>query len=244
MNFKYRAVLSLLGLLITSQGFIGCEGGRSPVVPSVQMPPQSAPPQPLPSAPPVAAPGLPALTPSVASITPNAGSTGGGAWGTITGSDFQTGVTVRFGDNAPRVFVQDSNTLLFWTEPHKAGTVNVTVTNPGGRSASLASAFTYAPADSFDANGMWVAHAGPDFEIDMSITIRNDQLISFSCGASGIVTPSVPTPIVDGAFSFLGNDGTVVSGVVVSPVNATGTVNLAECAGARWGDKRRLMRRN
>jgi len=172
----------------------------------------------------------------VTAITPNAGSTAGGAWGTIKGNEFQPGATVTLGNRVLRtVSVRDGTTLLFWnSDPHAAGTVDVTVTNPGGLIGHLIGAYTYAPPGSFDVNGDWVAHAGPEYEADMRISIRNNALVSFSCGASGAVIPSVAVPISGGEFGFRGDDGTTISGAVVSAENVIGSINTTACPAARW----------
>jgi hypothetical protein len=38
----------------------------------------------------------------------------------------------------------------------------------------------------------------------------------------------------DGKFSFLADDGLAISGSVVSPANAVGTINTPACTAARW----------
>jgi hypothetical protein len=160
----------------------------------------------------------------------------GGAWGTIKGNDFQPGATVTLGNIVLRsVLVRDGTTLLFWTSaPHAAGTVDVAVTNPGGLRGRLIGAYTYAPPESFDINGDWMAHAGPEYETEMRISIRNNTLLSFSCGVSTVVIPSVPVPISGGSFAFQAEDGTTISGTVVSPENVIGSINTTACPAARW----------
>jgi hypothetical protein len=172
----------------------------------------------------------------VTAITPDLGSTAGGAFGAISGTDFEPGAVVTFGTTVVRnVSVQDSTTLLFWTsEPHAAGTVDVAVTNPGGLTDRLLGGFTYVLPESFDVNGDWLAHAGPDFETDMRISIRDGALVSFECGASTAVTPTAPVPITGGQFTFRREDGATISGTVVSPVNLVGSVHTITCPDARW----------
>ena len=82
--------------------------------------------------------------PSVSGVSPAAGSVAGGDAVTITGTGF-TGVTeVDFGGVPAAFVVGDDGTITATSPPGTAGTVDVTVTGPGGTSAaSPADAFTY-----------------------------------------------------------------------------------------------------
>jgi hypothetical protein len=221
-----------IALLILSHGLVGCgdHGSRSgpsaPSPPSIQQPsPQPNPPQPNP------------IEPTAAAVAPHEGSTRGGAWATIIGADFQPGATVRLGDGAVSAYVLHSATIVFFTTAHSAGTVDVVVTNPGGLFTRLTEAYTFAPPESFDFNGEWVAHAGAEYETDMRFTIRNDTLVSVSCGGSAALTFSPPPAVHNGDFSFVGDDGLAIAGTLVSPVNAVGTINVPDvpaCRAARW----------
>lgn len=216
-----------IALLILSLGLVGCGEHGSPSAPSAPPAPSVQQPSPQPNP----------IQPTVAAVAPHNGSTRGGAWATITGADFQRGATVKLGDGAVTAGVLDSATMVFWTTAHSAGTVDVVVTNPGGLFATLTGAYTFAPPDSFDFNGEWVAHAGSEFETDMRFTIRNDTLVSVSCGGSATLTFSPPPAVHNGDFSFVGDDGLAISGTLVSPVNAVGTINLPDvtaCRAARW----------
>ena len=217
-----------IALLILSLGLVGCGEHGSPSAPSAPPAPSVQQPSPQPTT---------TIQPTVAAVAPHDGSTRGGAWATITGADFQRGATVKLGDGAVTAGVLDSATMVFWTTAHSAGTVDVVVTNPGGLFATLTGAYTFAPPDSFDFNGEWVAHAGSEFETDMRFTIRNDTLVSVSCGGSAALTFSPPPAVHNGDFSFVGDDGLAISGTLVSPVNAVGTINVPDvtaCRAARW----------
>jgi hypothetical protein len=88
-----------------------------------------------------------APTPTVTSVSPNIGSTVGGTITTVIGTNFISGATVKFGSSAAtNVTVNSSTTITATTPAGSAGAVTVTVTNPGGPSTSLASAFTYSTA--------------------------------------------------------------------------------------------------
>ncbi|MGW1422487.1 IPT/TIG domain-containing protein [Bradyrhizobium manausense] len=89
--------------------------------------------------------------PTVTSISPTAGPTGGGTTVIITGTNFSatTGAGgVKFGATNATSYTVNSNTQITATAPAgSAGTVDVTVTTPGGTSAaSAADQYTYTAA--------------------------------------------------------------------------------------------------
>ncbi len=87
--------------------------------------------------------------PTVTSISPSAGSTGGGTSVTITGTNFTgaTGVTIG-GIGATGVSVANATTITAMTLAHAAGIVNVVVTTPGGTGTGT-NLYTYAAAPTF-----------------------------------------------------------------------------------------------
>jgi hypothetical protein len=77
--------------------------------------------------------------PTVSSVSPAAGPTTGGNTVTITGTNFLSGAGVRFGGTASGSVTFVSATQLKAVAPaHAAGTVDVTVSTPGGTSAIVA----------------------------------------------------------------------------------------------------------
>ena len=75
--------------------------------------------------------------PTVASISPNAGPLNKGTVVTITGTNYVNGASVSFGSNAATNITVSSATQITATAPAgSAGTVDVTVTTPGGTSAT------------------------------------------------------------------------------------------------------------
>ncbi|MGA8182229.1 MAG: IPT/TIG domain-containing protein [Terriglobia bacterium] len=85
---------------------------------------------------------------SLKSVSPISGPAAGGTTVTISGSDFQTGVSVTFGGlGATSVSRTNSSTLVAVTPVHSSASVTVTVTNPSGDSATLPSGFTYHSID-------------------------------------------------------------------------------------------------
>jgi hypothetical protein len=87
---------------------------------------------------------VPTPAPTIASVSPNSGTTSGGTSVTITGTGFASGATVSFGGApATSVNVVGSASITAATPAHAAGTVNVVVTNPDNQSATLTNGFTY-----------------------------------------------------------------------------------------------------
>jgi len=86
-----------------------------------------------------------ASMPSVTAVNPSSGSTAGGTSVTITGTNFTGATAVKFGATAVGSFTVNSATQVTATSPAgSVGTVDVTVTTPGGTSATHASdQYTY-----------------------------------------------------------------------------------------------------
>ena len=85
-----------------------------------------------------------AQAPSVTAINPTSGSTAGGTSVTLTGANFVSGATVKFGGvAATNVNVSSSTTITATTPAHAAGVVDVVVTNPDAQLGTLTAGFTY-----------------------------------------------------------------------------------------------------
>ena len=185
--------------------------------------------------------------PSVTSVSPEIGSTGGTSV-TITGVGFRSGASVTLGDIVVRgcsqptencSWVRASTTIYAFAPAHAAGSVDVVVTNPDGQAGRLAGGYTYAIPESFEANGTWEGGADSNYETPIRFTVQNDTLTSISCGVSGTLTLSPPPPISHGEFSFVGPDGASVSGRIVSPDWALGKINMSPCLAFYWSATRR-----
>jgi hypothetical protein len=220
-----------IGLVMVMSGLAGC--GGSPSAPSAQPAASASAALALPLANrPVAEPI--GLQPTIAAVAPNVVSTAG-TWGTISGAQFHPGATVTIGGTAVSAIFQDSTTLRFANSgAHAVGSVDVTVTNPGGPVATLTRSYTFSPAGSFDPNGEWIAHADGhnDYVTDMRFTIRNNLLISLSCGTP--VTMPTTVSVQNGGFSFAGADGLTISGTLASTTTSYGEVNAPGCGDGRW----------
>lgn len=80
--------------------------------------------------------GVPAITPTVGSVLPAVGSPLGGVPVHIAGTSFGGATAVKFGGVSATSFTLESETSITAIAPPGAGTVDVTVTTPGGVSAA------------------------------------------------------------------------------------------------------------
>ena len=81
---------------------------------------------------------------AITGVRPTQGPATGGTKVTISGSGFADGATVQFGGkDADDVTVKDATTITCTTPAHEKGKVDVVVTNPNDKSATLARGFEY-----------------------------------------------------------------------------------------------------
>ena len=151
-------------------------------------------------------------TPSVSSISPTGGSTGGGTTVTIHGSNLAGATAVDFGNNNPATIKSDSSTSITCTSPSgAAGLVNVSVTTGGG-TVTKTGAFTYvappqvtslSPAMGAIAGGTTVTISGSNllgatalYFGNKQVTINTDSSSSITCtspAGTGTVDVTVTT---------------------------------------------------
>jgi hypothetical protein len=87
------------------------------------------------------------VEPTLTRVEPNSDMVSGGANVQIIGENFQDGATVTIGGNAASNVIFTSPTELRVDVPAgTAGIVDVVVTNPDGKSDTLAGGFTYTPS--------------------------------------------------------------------------------------------------
>ena len=187
--------------------------------------------------------------PVISELLPNVGSTGGDTPITIRGTGFQFGLTVRVGGIVTPFYPEDYdiNTLYVSTPAHAAGTAEVIVTNPDGQSGSAG--FAYVSPATFDFNGDWEGWAENLAAWEFAhlwLTIRNNIVVSVSCGqhrdgaGASSVTLDRPPVVANGEFSFAGDGGVSISGRIVSPNIASGSLNIASCvSAAQWRVERK-----
>ena len=155
--------------------------------------------------------------PTVTAISPIAGPTGGSAIVTITGTGFlaapSTGA-VKFGA-ATATYTINSNTQITASSPaNSAGTYDVTVTTPGGTSAtSAADQYTYVAAPTVTGVS---PSAGPTAGGTMVIITGTN--LSSTTGAGGVKFGAV------NATTYAVNSNTQIT--ATSPANSAGTYDV------------------
>ncbi len=113
--------------------------------------------------------------PTVTSVSPTSGPTGGGTTITVTGTAFVSGATVRVNGVAATGVTFVSATLLRANTPAAAaGTYAVQVTNPDGQADTLNGAFTYVVGPSLTS----VSPASGPSAGDTTITINGSSFVS------------------------------------------------------------------
>jgi len=170
---------------------------------------------------------------SITSLSPSVGSTGGATQVRITGASL--GTTVTFGGIPVqgRFFVGNP-TMYLSTPAHAAGTVDVVVSGQSSQSVTLTGAYTYASPLTFDFNGDWAGVGETDQDGLVSFALRDNLLLSVSCGPDVTLIFSPPRPATNGEFSFVRDDGVAFSGRIVGFSDATGTIKLGSCESNAW----------
>ncbi|MER5358062.1 IPT/TIG domain-containing protein [Streptomyces sp. NPDC002785] len=138
-------------------------------------------------------------TPTISSIAPNQGSVEGGNTVALTGTGFTGATSVRFGTVAA-AFIAVSETQATAVAPAApVGTVNVTITTPGGTSAGIP--YTYvavpvlgsvAPAQGPLGGGNSITLSGTGFTGTTSVHFGANAASSFAFVSANQLTATVP----------------------------------------------------
>jgi hypothetical protein len=177
--------------------------------------------------------------PVISEVVPNTGSTAGGAPVYITGTGVGYAATVTVDGILTPFEVQGwtyDDPIYLSMPAHAAGTVEVIITDRWGQAGR--GEFTYASPATFDFNGDWVgsAEASPKV-VPLWLTIRDNIVVSVSCGQrhdddradATSLTLDPPPVVANGEFSFAGSGGVSITGKILSPNYASGSINTASC---------------
>jgi hypothetical protein len=165
--------------------------------------------------------------PTISTVLPNYGSVIGGTVVTITGTDFQSGATVTFGQSpATPVVFNNATHLQATTPPHaQEGIVDVIVRNPDGQSATRSHGYTYTSASAptisslsidsgLDLGGTAVTISGTNFS--PGATVDFGALPAATVNVVSTTQIDVTTPAQPA--------GTVVDVIVTNPDTLQGTL--------------------
>jgi hypothetical protein len=141
--------------------------------------------------------------PTVTGISPTTGPTGGGTSVIVTGTNFSGASSVRFGANNATTFSVNSPTQITATSPAgAAGPVDITVTNPGGTSAtSGVDRFTYvapptvtgiSPTTGPTGGGTSVTVTGTNFSGASSVTFGSNPAANYTVNSPTQITAISP----------------------------------------------------
>ncbi|PYP89132.1 MAG: hypothetical protein DMF61_03970 [Blastocatellia bacterium AA13] len=173
--------------------------------------------------------------PTVSAAAPNSGPIAGGASVTITGTNFSTGATVKFGGAAAtNVNVSGSTSITATTPSHAAGPVDVVVTTPGG-TGTLTSGYTYVapsgPAPTVTAaspssgptnGGTAITLTGTNFASGATVTIGGTAATNVAVTNATTITATTPAHTA-GAVNVVvtntdGQSGTLTNGFTYNAI--------------------------
>jgi IPT/TIG domain len=164
--------------------------------------------------------------PSVTRVSPTSGPTTGGTTVTINGTGFTGATGVSFGGTAATFSVKSSSQISATAPAGAAGTVDITVTTPGGTSAtSTNDQYTYAtpptvtrvsPASGPTAGGITVTITGTSFVAGASVKFGSTSASNVIVGSATSLTATAPPEA----------PGTVH--VTVTTVGGTSTTSAAD----------------
>ncbi len=147
--------------------------------------------------------------PSVSGVSPSAGATSGGTGVTITGAGLTGATAVDFGGNPATTFTVNNDSSIAATAPAgSAGAVDVTVTTPGGTSAtSNNDKYTYDAAPTVTAVNPPTGPTGGGNTVTITGTnFLNGATVAFGANAATNVTVNSATQIT--AHAPAGSPGT------------------------------------
>jgi hypothetical protein len=156
--------------------------------------------------------------PTVTGVSPNGGPIAGGTSVTITGTSFTTASAVTFGSTPATSFTVNSDTQITATSPaESAGTVHITVTNPGGTSTTSSSdQYTYYsrptvtnvnPNSGSTMGGNPVIITGTSFTGATAVTFGLTPATSFTVNSPTQITATAPAESVGAVHVTVTNPG-------------------------------------
>jgi len=175
--------------------------------------------------------------PSIVSVSPDRGSTGGGTSLKVDGAGIQAGAKVTIDGAVPTNVYRDlSGTFVIFTAPaHAAGTVGVVIQNPDNQSTSTPGSYTYVSPDSFDFNGHWSGFLNNGDDEYFGFVIQNNALVSLLCNDNTFVAFQPVVPVNHGEVSASPPGGVTFFARIVSADTAIGAIKVTpRCTSPNW----------
>jgi hypothetical protein len=175
--------------------------------------------------------------PTIVSISPDTGSIYGGGVVTVVGEIDRSaaamlgGVAVELGWSPT-----DATKHLLITPPHRAGPVDIVVTNPGGGSQTVVGGYNYVEPGSYALDGEWAGFTVDGSDTWVEFTVRDQLLTSVRCidPFDNRLAIDLSQPFVNGKVDVVGDAGRFAAWAVSSTETA-GTIDMKPCSGGlRW----------
>jgi alpha-tubulin suppressor-like RCC1 family protein len=170
----------------------------------------------------VGTPLAPNLT--VAGVSPSSGPAAGGNVVSITGTNFEAGATVKFGEASATGVSVNSTTSITATAPPGAGTVDVKVTEAAGKSEiNPADHYIYIPAPKVkklepssgaSTGGQTVTITGTEFTGATSVKFGSTNAVEYTVESSTTIVakaPALPVGTVDVTVTTAGGTSEIAS---------------------------------
>lgn len=185
-----------------------------------------------------------APTPTVTSVSPAAGPSGGGNTVTIAGTGLTGATAVKFGASNASSFTVNSATQITATVPAGSGIVDVTVTTAGGTSSvSVADKYSYVPAPAVTgispasgptAGGTSVVITGSNLTAASAVRFGGTAASSFTVDSGTQITATAPAGAVgavDVTVTTVGGTSTTHAGDLFSYVAAPTVTGVSPATG-------------
>jgi hypothetical protein len=160
-------------------------------------------------------------TPMVSSVSPSGGLPTGGTTVTITGTNFTGATAVNFGATAATI-ISDTATQITATSPAGVGTVDVTVTTPGGTSVtSPADQYTYSKMTAtVTLGGLSQTYTGSPLSATATTT-PTGLTVNFTYNGLTAAPTAAGTYTVVGTVNDPNYQGTATGTLTINQANAT-----------------------
>jgi uncharacterized delta-60 repeat protein len=143
------------------------------------------------------------IPPTISGVFPASGVVSGGQCAIISGTGFQTGATVTFGSSTASPEYPPAPTTITVDTPTGSGTVDVTVTNPDGTSATDPGAYTYSgsltsPSPKVGLSPGATGSGGPQFDVFDTTAAGTVEHLKWACPPGWSGTENLSGAVVHG----------------------------------------------